>query len=80
MSHNTNTYNNNAFDVNSNQSVSVGTTQEYMSIRPSKTQDIRAPHTNGAVRIANGVLINNLSGLTINYHPTTYHAYTYKHT
>ena len=77
MSHNTNTYNNNAFDVNSNQSVSVGTTQEYMCMRPSITQDIRAPASNSAVRIANGKLINNLGGLTINYHPTTYHAYSY---
>ena len=77
MSHNINTYNNNSFDVNSNQTVSVGTTQEYMCMRPSETQYLYAPHTNTAVRIANGRLINNLSGLTINYNPTTYHAYSY---
>ena len=78
MSHNINTYNTNAFDVNSNQSVSIGTTQEYMCMRSNVSQYVVAPLTNGAVRIGNGDLINNLSGLTINYDPThTNHAATY---
>tara|TARA_Y100001973_G_scaffold93459_1_gene144339 strand:+ start:297 stop:863 length:567 start_codon:yes stop_codon:yes gene_type:complete len=78
MSHNINTYNTNAFDVNSNQSVSIGTTQEYLCMRGTTTQTYRPCVTGLAVRIPNGRLINNLSGVTINYDPTyTSHAASY---
>ena len=78
MSHNINTYNTNAFDVNSNQSVTIGTTQEYMCMRSDVSQYVVAPIVGAAVRIGNGNLINNLSGLTIQYDTThTNHALAY---
>lgn len=78
MSHNINTYNSTAFDVNSDQTVSIGTTQEYMCMRSALSQIVVIPTASNDVRIPNGKLINNLSGLTINYDSTyTSHAYSY---
>jgi hypothetical protein len=78
MSHNINTYNTNAFDVVSNQTVTIGTTQEFMCNRSSLSQIVVVPTAGNDVRIPNGHLINALSGLTINYDSTyTSHAYSY---
>ena len=66
MSHLTQTFNTNAFDVNANQTASISTTEEFFMIRPTSSQAIQAPTVGNQVLIGYGHIINTLSGLTVN--------------
>ena len=66
MSHLTQSFNTNAFDVNANQTASISTSEQFYIVRPITTQAIRVPSAGGQVRIGTGYQVNTISGLTVN--------------